>query len=100
MALILTTELNAPQGYIINNGYIRLTVVDEKNGEKLLVKGYLYLDKQSYEEGLLDIVGVLDIDLEIGYSRTNNGTDSLDYSHDVIKDYLLNKFNITSIKEI
>jgi len=100
MALQLETQINTPQGFIIENGYMRLSVLDKQDGTMLSVKTYLYLNETSYVDGLLDILGVIDIDVEVPYSRLSNGVDSLDYAHDYIIDYLLNAMGIVATKDL
>ena len=99
MALTFTTALTTPQGFVIENAYGRVSVLDDKTGETLQVGLAIYASETAFEAGAEEI-GFPNMGyLQTPYNRAEDGADVLNIAHDRLIAELADQ-GITAVKNL
>lgn len=99
MALTITTPLTTPQGFEVNNAYVRVTSQDEFTGNQVVAIMNIYPSEQAFLDGKDPILFPALSYAQGAYNRDTDGVDTLDFAHDLLIDALA-KVGITAVKNL
>jgi len=99
MGLLITNELPLSNGFIITEGYVRVSVVENLEGTMIGCTGTLYKDKICFGLPTSPIEGTCSLLKYRDYDRLVDGSDILGLAHDALIEHLLEQ-GIVAVKEL